>query len=456
MHETVKIKPPKEETPADLIFRPFRQFSRQEASGGIVLIFATVMALTWANSPWAEHYHALWETKFTIGFGEFSLSKDLIHWINDGLMAVFFFVVGLEIKREILVGELRTLRKSTLPIMAALGGMVVPAGIFAAFNAGGEGSDGWGIPMATDIAFALGILALLGKRAPTSLKVFLTALAIIDDIGAVIVIAIFYTSDLNTQAFMAAGGIFALLILANILHIRGPFIYLALGAVLWFALLKSGLHATIAGVVLAFTVPAQARIDSKQYLDQGRCLMEVLRKRGVSKEVKPATEEQLGVIRALKKLSAHLESPLQRLEHAHHPITTYLIVPVFAFANAGVALNFDADSLTHSVTLGIFLGLVAGKVAGVYLFSKAAVKLGMAELPGSMDWPHVFGVGWLAGIGFTMSLFITNLAFADGTFIQMSKLAILGASLLAGVIGYSFLRFQAETEEEEHEVISVA
>ncbi len=453
MIRPVKIKAPK--TPADLIFRPFRNFAKQEASGGIVLIIATVIALVLANSPWAEHYHGIWETTFTVRIGEYELSKHLIHWINDGLMTVFFFVVGLEIKREVLIGELSTLRKSTLPIAAALGGMLVPAGIYAAFNAGGEGADGWGVPMATDIAFALGILALLGKRAPISLKIFLTALAIIDDIGAVMVIAIFYTEQISLVAFAGAGVVLVLLMIANRLHMRSPIIYLFLGAFLWFALLKSGLHATIAGILLAMTVPAQARINSKEYVGQGEELLKRLKGIGVSEAIEPANEAQLGVIRGIKKLSQHLESPLQRLEHAHHYVTTYLIIPVFALANAGVSLDFEMSAVTHPVTLGIFFGLTAGKVIGVAFFSWLAVRAGIAELPASVRWRHIIGVGCLSGIGFTMSLFITNLAFVQDNLMQMSKLAILGASLLAGVIGFVILSRCVEVEEEEEEVPAV-
>ncbi len=439
-----------EKKPSDLIFQPFRDFLELESSGGIVLIATTVIALVWANSPWAESYHHLWEMTVTLGIGDYALSKHLSHWINDGLMAIFFCVVGLEIKREIIIGELSTLRKAALPIAAAIGGMVVPAGIYIIFNAGGEGMRGWGIPMATDIAFALGVLVLLGTRAPLALKIFLTALAIIDDIGAVLVIAIFYTEHISLQA-LGFGGICVVLLLAiNKLEVRHPIPYFIFGVLLWLAVLKSGIHATIAGVVFAMMVPARSRIDSKKFIQDSREILDELESAGVHSGADSfATEEELGALHTIKELSRDLETPLQRMEHELHSWTTYLIIPVFALANAGVVLDFSPEFLTHAVTVGIFLGLVVGKFLGVVGFSWLAIKMGLADRPRGIRWRHICGVGMLAGIGFTMSLFITNLAFQEATVIQMSKVGILAGSLVAGIAGYLFLRHSLKKDEIE-------
>lgn len=437
----MKAPPGPERKPSDLIFQPFRDFLELESAAGIILIAATFIALLWANSPWADSYHHLWEMTVTIGIGEYALSKHLIHWINDGLMAIFFCVVGLEIKREVFIGELSTMRKASFPIFAAFGGMVIPAGIYMIFNSGGIGKQGWGIPMATDIAFALGVLVLLGSRAPLVLKIFLTALAIIDDIGAVIVIAIFYTDNISLHALGFAGICLLLLLGINKLDVRHPIPYFLLGVLLWLAVLKSGIHATIAGVVFAMMVPARSRIDSEEFVKDSREILDELESVGVRPGDKGfTTEEELGALHTIKELSRDLETPLQRMEHELHSWTTYLIIPVFALANAGVKLNFSADFLTHGVTVGIFCGLVIGKFLGVVGFSWLAVRLGFAEMPRGISWRHICGVGLLAGIGFTMSLFITNLAFTDGTVIQMSKVGILAASLVAGIGGYLFLR----------------
>ncbi|HEX2181334.1 MAG TPA: Na+/H+ antiporter NhaA [Rubrobacteraceae bacterium] len=431
----------REQPPAERIVRPFQDFAQKQSSGGILLIAAAVSALAWANSPWAESYAALWHTKLTIGVGDFSISKDLTHWINDGLMAIFFLVVGLEIKRELLVGELSSVRGAALPVAAALGGAVVPALIYLALNAGTEGAAGWGIPMATDIAFALGVLALLGGRAPVGLKVFLTALAIVDDIVAVLVIALFYTSDVSWGALAIGGLFFAALVAANLLGVGRTLVYAVLGVGLWSCFLLSGIHATVAGVLLALTVPASSFINPGAFLERGRYILDRFEEAGEKGENVLSNEERQAALHALNHATYRLEPPLHELEHALHPWVAFAVVPLFALANAGVPLGGTiAGALTNPVVLGIVLGLVIGKQLGVTLFAWLAVKSGAAELPAGIGWRHVYGASWLAGIGFTMSLFITDLAFSDAALVEAAKLGILAASLLAGVAGWTILR----------------
>ncbi len=429
-----------ESRPVERIVRPFQDFAHKQSSGGILLIAATAVALAWANSPWGDSYAALWHTKLTIGLGEYSLSKDLTHWINDGLMAVFFLVVGLEIKREVLVGELSSVRGAALPVVAALGGAVVPALIYLALNAGTEGAAGWGIPMATDIAFALGVLALLGERAPIALKVFLTALAIVDDIVAVLVIALFYTSEISWGALGVGGLFLAALVVANLIGVGRTLVYAVLGVGLWLAFLLSGVHATIAGVLLAFTVPAASFIDPKAFLERTRYVLERFEKAGEKGENVLANEERQAALHALNRAAYKLEPPLHELEHALHPWVVFAVMPLFALANAGVVLGGNvAATLLDPVSLGIVAGLVFGKQLGITLFAWLAVKSGVSELPRGITWRHVYGAGWLAGIGFTMSLFISDLAFEDADLVDAAKLGILVASVIAGVVGWTIL-----------------
>jgi Na+:H+ antiporter, NhaA family len=431
----------REQPPVERIVRPFQDFAHKQSSGGILLIAATVVALLWANSPWAESYAALWQTKLTVGLGEFSLSKDLTHWINDALMAVFFLVVGLEIKRELLVGELSSVRSAALPIAAAVGGAVVPALIYIAINAGTEGAAGWGIPMATDIAFALGVLALLGERAPVALKVFLTALAIVDDIVAVLVIAFFYTAEISWGALGVGGLFLAALVMANLIGVGRTLVYAVLGVGLWLAFLLSGVHATIAGVLLAFTVPASSFINPGAFLERSRYVLDRFEKAGEKGENVLTNEERQAALHALNHATYQLEPPLHELEHTLHPWVVFAIMPIFALANAGVTLGGGlAEALVSPVALGIVAGLVLGKQLGITLFAWLAVKLGVSELPVGINWRHVYGGGWLGGIGFTMSLFITDLAFSNGSLVDAAKLGILAASLIAGVIGWAILR----------------
>ena len=427
--------------PVEKIVRPFQDFADKQSSGGILLIAATVAALLWANSPWGESYAALWQTKLTVGVGDFSLSKDLTHWINDGLMAIFFLVVGLEIKREVLVGELSFVRGAALPVAAAVGGATVPALIYLAFNLGREGVAGWGIPMATDIAFALGVLALLGERVPVALKVFLTALAIVDDIVAVLVIALFYTSEISWGALGVGAVFFAALVVANLIGVENTLVYALLGIGLWLSFLLSGMHATIAGVLLALTVPASSFIDTDEFLKRGRYVLDRFEHAGDRGTDVLRNEERQAALHALDRATRKLEPPLHELEHTLNPWVVFAIMPLFALANAGLPLGGKAfGELADPVALGILFGLVFGKQIGVTLFSWLAVRSGLAELPEGIGWRHVYGVGWLAGIGFTMSLFISDLAFSDGALVDTAKLGILVASLISGVVGWTRLR----------------
>ncbi len=433
-------KPKAKPTPVERLLYPFQEFLRQEASSGIILLACTILALAWANSPLVDSYNNLWHTKLTFGFGSFTLSKALILWINDGLMAVFFFVVGLEIKREVQTGELASLRQATLPIMAALGGMLLPALIYALFNTNGSGASGWGIPMATDIAFALGVLALLGKRAPLSLKIFLTALAIVDDLGAVLVIALFYTAEIAWANLVIAAGIIVLLLIVNRLGVRSPLVYAILGIGLWLAFLKSGVHATIAGVLLAMTIPSKARIDGREFVTFSRSVLSDFEK-NCQPEQAVSSESQQAALQALENAVEHIQPPLQRLEHGLHPWVAFFIMPIFALANAGVSLGGGfAAAATHPVSLGIAAGLIFGKQIGITLFVWLATKLRIADLPTGVSWRHIYGASWLAGIGFTMSLFIAGLAFGESENLVIAKVGILMASLIAGAVGWLILR----------------
>jgi len=424
--------------PIDRVLAPFEEFTALEASGGILLLAAAALALVWANSPWSASYFAVWQTEVRVGAAGVELAKPLILWINDGLMAVFFFVVGLEIKRELLVGELASPGKAALPIAAAIGGMVVPAGIYALINVGGEASAGWGIPMATDIAFVLGIAALLGSKVPTALKIFLTALAIVDDLGAVLVIALFYTEKISWIALGVAAALLVVLAVANRLGVRSLLVYGIVGAAVWVAVLKSGVHATVAGVLLAMTIPVRTRIPIEDFLARGRALLDRLEANVSGQPM--VSHDRLASVIALEDACEKVESPLHRLEHGLHGWVSYFIMPVFALANAGVALGGGLSGLVAPAGLGVLLGLVLGKQIGVAGFSWLAVKSGVARLPGGVTWRHVYGAAWLAGIGFTMSLFIANLAFGAGELLDGSKLAILCASVVAAVGGWLVLR----------------
>jgi Na+:H+ antiporter, NhaA family len=425
----------------DTLLKPFNTFIQNESTAGIFLLSCSVLALILSNSPLQDEFHHLWEYKFSIGLGDYMISNTLHHWINDGLMAMFFFVVGLELKREIMGGELSSLSNAMLPIGAAIGGMVVPALTYVIFNYDTPKLDGWGIPMATDIAFALGILSLLGKRVPLSIKIFLTALAITDDLGAVLVIAIFYTSDISLLN-LATGALFMVTLLAaNYLGVRSTLFYGIVGiGGLWLAFLMSGVHATVAGVLAALTIPARTKIDEVGF---------ALRLRNYVKEfeeippnsVTLLEPEQLHVVDKIKELTKAASTPLQRLEHALHPIVLFFIMPIFALANAGISLQgLTFQDVITPVSVGIFLGLLLGKFLGVVGASWLFLKMGWATLPEDMPFKTIYGLAMLAGIGFTMSLFITNLAFKSQDVIMQAKVGTLSASLLAGFIGFIILR----------------
>jgi NhaA family Na+:H+ antiporter len=426
----------------DQFLRPFEEFFKSQVAGGLVLLGVTVLALLLANSPWSDLYFRFWQFKLTIGIPPFALSKSLSHWINDGLMAVFFFVVGLEIKREFLAGELAGARKAALPIAAALGGMLVPALFFMLVGPQGLQARGWAIPMATDIAFALGVIALLGDRIPRSLAIFLTALAIVDDLGAVLVIALFYSADLNLVALATATVFLIILAIGNRLGIKTPNFYALIGLLLWIALLKSGIHATVAGVLIGMTIPVRPRHSHEQFLAEAEQLVTNYRAKGTL----PGPflpEEKLGTLLALEHACHDAISPLQRMEHEMHHWVIFGVMPVFALANAGIALDLHelTTAISHPVTLGIAFGLLLGKPLGITLFAWLAVRLGLAELPASVRWSQILGLGLLGGIGFTMSLFITNLAYEEAPeLVATAKVGIFAASLLAGTLGYLLLR----------------
>lgn len=420
---------------------PFRSFVSNYVSGGILLLVATVVALLWANSPWAASYHALWEMDASITVGPFSHVHSLRDWINDGLMALFFFVVGLEIKRQILVGELNNRRGATLPIAAALGGMIVPALIYLAINVGGPGVDGWAIPMATDIAFALGVLAVLGNRIPIGGRVFLTALAIIDDIGAVLVIALVYTGGIEWNALLLSGALLVALAVVNRAGVNHPAVYALLGIGVWLAMFASGIHATVAGVLVAFTIPVRSRIHPVELVEEGRALLDGLAATSANGVPVLADPQQQSLLHRLSVAVQAAEPPLQRLEHSLNPWVAYAIVPVFALANAGVPLPADLGAaLQGPVLLGVVGGLVIGKSLGIMLATWLAIRLRLTSLPPGVTWRHLLGIGCLGGIGFTMSIFITGLAFYTGPLADAAKLGILGGSLIAGGIGYVLLR----------------
>ncbi len=427
----------------------FAEFLHLEVSGSLVLLVATIAALVLANSIWHEAFIEFWHTELGISFGHFEFQQSALHWIDDGLMALFFFVVGLEIKREILVGELSTLRKASLPILAAVGGMVGPALIYALINRGSAGAGGWGIPMATDIAFALGVLALLGSRIPTSLKVFLSALAIADDIGAILVIAVFYTSQILWSWLLVGLALLLVMVLLNVMRVESPLPYAIGATAIWFCFLNSGVHATIAGVLVAFTIPASSRMQPMIFVEWARGKIEEIADKDVPGDHVLQTPDQQHSAQEIQAQARWIQAPLQRMEHALLPLSTFVILPLFAIANAGVVLlGLDIPALMlEPVSLGIFFGLVLGKQLGITGAAWLAVKFKLAELPKGITWRHIYGAGWLGGIGFTMSLFISGLAFRAGILQAEAKLAILITSVVAGIGGYLILRGAAPADE---------
>lgn len=415
-------------TPARSLPTSVQRFVRTEASGGLVLLAAAVVALVWANSPWSEAYDRLWHNRFVVQLGGFRLDEDLRHFVNDGLMALFFFVVGLEIKREVVRGELANIRLAALPIAGALGGMVVPALLFTAVNAGGPAGSGWGIPMATDIAFALGVLAVLGKRVPASLKLLLLTLAIVDDIGAIVVIAVFYSGGIDgtALAFAVAGVALTFGLLKG--RVDWPPLHILVGIVTWYATYRSGVHATIAGVALGLVTPARPLAPTETVSRWARDLSDA-----------PDAAE----VRQMTVIARESVSPAEHLEERLHPLTSFVILPVFALANAGVELHlniFDTSGAA-AVATGIALGLVVGKLVGIVLGGWLAVRLRVAALPAGVRWAHIAGVAALGGIGFTVSLFITDLAFETEALVDAAKAAVVGASVVAALLGAGVLRY---------------
>jgi NhaA family Na+:H+ antiporter len=429
-------------TPIERLTLPLRRRLHAAPASGLVLLACAVVALVWANSPAAHSYHVLWETPIAIGIGDRHAALSLHEVVNDGLMAVFFFLVGLEIKREVLVGELASMRQAALPVAAALGGMLVPALVFLAFNPSGPTSRGWGIPMATDIAFALGVLALLGDRFPPALRVFLSALAIADDLGAVRVIALFYTASVSWSALAAAGGLLVLSLAANAIGVRAAWAYALIGITLWVAVLLSGVHATVAGVLLAMTIPSRTVIDERALLDGAGAALRDFDLACHPNTVMLSNRAHQEALRRLEVLSEKALPPLARLEHGLRGIVTFGIMPLFALANAGVELRGGGAAITSTIGLGVIVGLVLGKPIGITAASWLAVRAGVASLPAGIGWRTLAGAAVLGGIGFTMSLFIAALAFGDSSeALTSAKLGTLVASVIAGVAGWLTLRF---------------
>lgn len=427
--------------PIDRITTPLSRIAQAAPAGGLVLLACAAIALVWANSPWAHGYHALWETTISIGVAATHASLTLREVVNDGLMAVFFFLVGLEIKREVLVGELATARQAALPVAAALGGMVVPALLFVAFNASTRGIRGWGIPMATDIAFALGALALLGDRIPASLRVFLSALAIADDLGAVLVIALFYTAAISWVALAAAAALLALSVVANAAGVRATWAYAVIGVALWIAVLLSGVHATVAGVLLAFTIPSRTRIDESAFLAGAHEALAEFHDARMPGRTVLSNRAHQDALERLDTLADHARAPLIRLEHALNGVVNFGIMPVFAIANAGVTLRGSGHLLGTPVALGVLVGLCLGKPIGISLATWLSVRSGLASIPTDVTRRMLFGVALLGGIGFTMSLFVAGLAFGgSGAMLTAAKLGTFTASTLAGTFGWLVLR----------------
>jgi len=413
---------------ARLVARPVREFLRVEAAGSLLLLLAAAVALVWANSPWAESYDALWHAHLTIDVGPLHLDESLQHWVNDALMVIFFFVVGLEIKYELVNGDLRDPKTAALPIVAAIGGMVVPAGLYFALNPpGSDGAAGWGIPMATDIAFAVGVLGILGRRIPSAARLFLLTLAIVDDIGAILVIAVFYTADLSLTWLAIALGLLGAMAVARTVRVWSTVVYVVLGVGVWFALLESGVHATLAGVAIGLLAPATPLLKEEVARQHAR---EALRDNTLD-------PDELAKLRFLLKESV---SVVERLISTLHPVSAYGVLPVFALANAGVELGAIGKVFTEPVGLGIILGLVLGKPVGIFVASFLAVRLGLGRLPEQTSWSMLVGLGAVAGIGFTVSIFIAGLSFPGAELLtDEAKIAILLASLFAAIVGVVLL-----------------
>ena len=425
---------------------PIQSFIHTEEVGAIILLLGAAAALAWANSPWSETYESFWHTKVSFDIYLFAVSEDLRHIVNDGLMAVFFFLVGLEIKRELLHGELSTFRKAALPAFAAAGGMAMPALVYLLFNWSGEGVNGWGVPMATDIAFALGVLALLGRRMPAELRVFLLGLAVVDDLGVIAVIATFYTETIHWTELGLGVATFAAIAACIRLGVRSLGFYLIMSVVMWLFFLESGVHATLAGVLLAAIVPSQPDLHRRDYAAVIDDLLHDFRL-----AMENGDEERAeAIVERIEHLSRGTEGPLERLEEMVHPWVSFVILPIFALANAGIVFTTDSlsDALASSVTMGIAAGLLFGKALGILGLTWLAVRLGVGQLPSGVQWRHVLGVGFLGGIGFTVAIFVSAIAFDDHTIVDQAKMGVFGSSLLAGAAGYLFLRLAGARTSE--------
>lgn len=437
----------------DKLLTPLEDFIHRQTTSGVLLMLCAVIALFIANSQWSEAYYQLLKLSFTIGVPGFELSKTIHHWVNDGLMAMFFFVIGLELKREVLVGELADPKQAMLPIIAAIGGMLIPVLIYIGFNPGGDTLTGWGIPMATDIAFALGALALLGHRVPKNLLTFLVALAIVDDLGAVLVIAVFYTDTINIPALAMASVMFILLLSLNLGGIRRPLPYLLLGIILWVAMLKSGVHATLAGILLAFTIPMRPKYNPAHFLNHINDMVEKIKISYQKEENIVINDELRSRVRALEEGVHLVQAPAQVLERTMHLPSAYIIIPVFSLANAGIPIDWSSFNtiFTHPVSMGIAAGLVFGKLIGIAGFSWLAIKMGFTSLPKGVSFKHIIGVALMGGIGFTMSIFIAELGFSNSPKdLLMAKTGILLASVIAGVSGFIWLYLTASKNSTEN------
>lgn len=422
----------------------FNGFLHNQSIGGIILVICAAIALLCANVPHLDFVQQLWKTEVGFNVGSFGMEMSLEHWINDALMAVFFFVVGLEIKREMMVGELSSFKHAALPILAALGGMVVPAVIYSIFNYNNPDSvSGWGIPMATDIAFALGVLSLLGNRAPLGLKIFLTALAIVDDLGAIIVLAIFYpTHALHFDMLLYAAVVVLCLFALNRSGVNKRWPYGILGIVLWYFVFQSGIHATISGVLLALTIPSRTVINEVRFAVGMKYWLNKFKEHSNSEVEVLANAEQQHIIHQISASARNMDPLMHRFEASLHPWVTFFIMPIFALANAGVEISGELFSLpVHPIAIGIFFGLLCGKPIGIFLFSYIAVKCKIAEIPAGTKWKQIFALGIIAGIGFTMSIFVDGLAFADQQLINIGKVAILCTSLVAAIVGCAAVYF---------------
>ncbi|HET6565587.1 MAG TPA: Na+/H+ antiporter NhaA [Xanthomonadales bacterium] len=415
-----------------------QDFAGLPAAGGLVLLLSALVAMIWANSPWAQGYMDFWETELVLGVGHWELSHTFQEWINEGLMALFFFIVGLEVKRELTVGELSTPREAALPITAAVGGLAVPALLYLLFNSGSEVAHGWGIPISTDTAFTLGLLALLGPRIPYSLKIFVAALAIADDVGAILVISVFYSTDLNLLALAITVGLFLLALALNRARVYRPLPYAVIGIGLWLAVLYTGVHATLAGVLLAMVIPTRSPPTTGGLLDQTIAAFNSLEAPLHEQQADEARYQN--VVRTLETVTDRLLSPAQRLERNLQPWSTYFVLPLLALANAGIPINAGDLDLLNPLSLGIILGLVVGKPLGIALATWLVVRVGIAHLPDGISWRILTGAACLCGIGFTMSIFIANAAFSDTATLQLAKLSIIVASVMAAILGWLLLR----------------